>query len=251
MSNWLKNQLTEIKDPKRMNTQKGLALIAIILIVVGILIADGGIYWYFFQNKPIACTQEAKQCPDGSYVSRTGPNCEFAACPNSSNCAKEGERVRASGEGFPANCCSNLKPMYGYTQEDCSAPGLPGDIGTCSNCGNGVCESQNNENKCNCPEDCNKADKESCEKLGGKWGRFGADAPPAGECNLPTKDAGKVCSGSSECEGDCIAELSQSDWNKATNGIVYTKGKCTAWKITVGCQAFVENGKVQGILCKD
>jgi len=31
--------------------------------------------------KGIACTQEAKQCPDGSYVSRTGPNCEFAACP--------------------------------------------------------------------------------------------------------------------------------------------------------------------------
>lgn len=28
-----------------------------------------------------ACTQEAKQCPDGSYVGRTGPNCEFSACP--------------------------------------------------------------------------------------------------------------------------------------------------------------------------
>ncbi|MEX1997825.1 MAG: TspO/MBR family protein [Candidatus Andersenbacteria bacterium] len=27
------------------------------------------------------CTQEAKLCPDGSYVGRTGPNCEFAACP--------------------------------------------------------------------------------------------------------------------------------------------------------------------------
>ncbi|MDO8617550.1 MAG: hypothetical protein Q7N87_01500 [Candidatus Uhrbacteria bacterium] len=25
---------------------------------------------------------EAKQCPDGSYVSRTGPKCEFSACPN-------------------------------------------------------------------------------------------------------------------------------------------------------------------------
>ena len=24
---------------------------------------------------------EAKACPDGSYVGRTGPNCEFAACP--------------------------------------------------------------------------------------------------------------------------------------------------------------------------
>ena len=28
-----------------------------------------------------ACTQEAKLCPDGSAVGRTGPNCEFAACP--------------------------------------------------------------------------------------------------------------------------------------------------------------------------
>jgi hypothetical protein len=27
------------------------------------------------------CTKEAKQCPDGSYVGRTGPQCEFAPCP--------------------------------------------------------------------------------------------------------------------------------------------------------------------------
>jgi hypothetical protein len=27
------------------------------------------------------CTLEAKLCPDGSSVGRTGPNCEFAACP--------------------------------------------------------------------------------------------------------------------------------------------------------------------------
>ncbi len=27
------------------------------------------------------CTMEAMQCPDGTYVGRTGPNCEFAACP--------------------------------------------------------------------------------------------------------------------------------------------------------------------------
>jgi hypothetical protein len=31
--------------------------------------------------KPVACTQEAKICPDGSSVGRTGPNCEFAPCP--------------------------------------------------------------------------------------------------------------------------------------------------------------------------
>jgi len=28
-----------------------------------------------------ACTLEAKICPDGSAVGRTGPNCEFAPCP--------------------------------------------------------------------------------------------------------------------------------------------------------------------------
>lgn len=31
----------------------------------------------------VACTQEVKLCPDGAYVSRTGPNCEFASCPGS------------------------------------------------------------------------------------------------------------------------------------------------------------------------
>lgn len=33
-----------------------------------------------------ACTEEAKQCPDGSYVSRTGPSCEFAPCPGDGAC---------------------------------------------------------------------------------------------------------------------------------------------------------------------
>ena len=31
--------------------------------------------------EPVACTQEAMLCPDGSYVGRAGPNCEFATCP--------------------------------------------------------------------------------------------------------------------------------------------------------------------------
>jgi hypothetical protein len=29
----------------------------------------------------VACTMEAKICPDGSSVGRVGPNCEFAPCP--------------------------------------------------------------------------------------------------------------------------------------------------------------------------
>jgi len=31
----------------------------------------------------VACTEEAKLCPDGSAVGRVGPKCEFAACPES------------------------------------------------------------------------------------------------------------------------------------------------------------------------
>jgi hypothetical protein len=31
-------------------------------------------------STPVVCTQEAKQCPDGSWVGRTGPNCEFTPC---------------------------------------------------------------------------------------------------------------------------------------------------------------------------
>lgn len=51
----------------------------ILTVIVAIVLAIG-----FWSNQPelqIACTMEAKLCPDGSYVGRTGPNCEFTECP--------------------------------------------------------------------------------------------------------------------------------------------------------------------------
>lgn len=33
------------------------------------------------EEAPIACTDEAKICPDGSTVGRIPPDCEFAPCP--------------------------------------------------------------------------------------------------------------------------------------------------------------------------
>lgn len=36
------------------------------------------------QSGGTACTADAKLCPDGSAVGRTGPNCEFAPCPGES-----------------------------------------------------------------------------------------------------------------------------------------------------------------------
>ncbi|HEY4505987.1 MAG TPA: hypothetical protein VJJ24_00835 [Candidatus Paceibacterota bacterium] len=41
-------------------------------------------------TRPVACTEEAKICPDGSAVGRVGLNCEFAACPGSSGSGSGG-----------------------------------------------------------------------------------------------------------------------------------------------------------------
>lgn len=42
-----------------------------------------------FSSAPVGnqavCTADAKQCPDGSYVSRVAPTCEFAACPEANS----------------------------------------------------------------------------------------------------------------------------------------------------------------------
>jgi len=57
----------------------------LILILVAIILAGGYFTYKYFSNKqtaPVACTMEAKLCPDGSSVGRIGPKCEFAPCPD-------------------------------------------------------------------------------------------------------------------------------------------------------------------------
>jgi hypothetical protein len=60
---------------------KYLVGVVVLLILVGV-----GAFWITQSNTAVGpdikgCSQEAKICPDGSGVGRTGPNCEFAACP--------------------------------------------------------------------------------------------------------------------------------------------------------------------------
>jgi hypothetical protein len=81
------------------NLQKGFVAPALIA-VIALLVLGGGVY--FFTNErvekevrpeifppvatstkpaePVACTMDAKLCPDGSYVGRSGSKCEFV-CP--------------------------------------------------------------------------------------------------------------------------------------------------------------------------
>lgn len=66
----------------RLNSKTALIVIAAGLLIL--FIAGYFAYQRFSKSADIGgtvCTQEAKLCPDGSHVSRTGPNCEFAPCP--------------------------------------------------------------------------------------------------------------------------------------------------------------------------
>lgn len=80
----------------------------VILIVVGV----GAFLYRNMMEQPgveeVACTMEAKVCPDGSSVGRQGPNCEFAACP--------APNIEIPESGIV------LVPPAGYTQVMSGAP---------------------------------------------------------------------------------------------------------------------------------
>lgn len=59
---------------------------ALVLVMTGLALIAGSL-WFLNKEGPIVestggCTMEAKVCPDGSAVGRSGPNCEFAPCSN-------------------------------------------------------------------------------------------------------------------------------------------------------------------------
>lgn len=55
------------------------------VVIVSLAVIFFGLLVIFFlnnrANNNVACTLEAKICPDGSSVGREGPQCEFKACP--------------------------------------------------------------------------------------------------------------------------------------------------------------------------
>lgn len=56
------------------------------MMIVAVLITLVVLILFFISlptrpSAPVACTLDAKLCPDGSSVGRVGPNCEFAPCP--------------------------------------------------------------------------------------------------------------------------------------------------------------------------
>ncbi|MBV9349588.1 MAG: carboxypeptidase regulatory-like domain-containing protein [Patescibacteria group bacterium] len=68
--------------------QRAPFILTFIVLLIGVG-AYGYAYGHSFSRvsamREHACTMEAKECPDGTYVGRTGPNCEFAACSHATS----------------------------------------------------------------------------------------------------------------------------------------------------------------------
>lgn len=78
-------------------------------------------------EQPVACTADAKICPDGTGVGRVGPDCEFAACP-----AVVGTLCTPAQKAAEA-CTMQYEPVCGYTSGDDTAPQTYGNAcGACT-----------------------------------------------------------------------------------------------------------------------
>ncbi len=70
------------------STQWQVVIVLIIVALIGAVVVVGGL-GIGTQSRPVppgpkgevGCTLEARICPDGTAVGRSGPNCEFAPCP--------------------------------------------------------------------------------------------------------------------------------------------------------------------------
>ncbi|MDD4531258.1 MAG: hypothetical protein PHH21_00955 [Candidatus Pacebacteria bacterium] len=68
---------------RKIDEGKGAKMMFSALFIMAIIVASmsGFLIWKNLNQRTVMCTQEAKLCPDGSYVGRTGPKCEFKECP--------------------------------------------------------------------------------------------------------------------------------------------------------------------------
>jgi hypothetical protein len=149
----------------------------------------------------VACTQEAKLCPDGSAVGRIGPNCEFAPCPVVNpnpvvGCTKDSDcpssqyicqEIQGTGTACPSTDPScvpthtiikgecKLKNGYGCSVDsDCASGNL---------CNKNICVSPVGR-QCNGPSDTSCPEDFSCIQGCGPPVARQDDLPPPYYCQL-------------------------------------------------------------------
>jgi hypothetical protein len=94
----------------------------------------------------VMCTMDAKMCPDGSYVGRSGPACAFAACPSISETPEK--HVCTIAEKQAQACTMEYAPVCGQVVVQCikaPCPLVPQTFSNgCSACANGNVDSYTN-----------------------------------------------------------------------------------------------------------
>lgn len=121
--------------------KKGFAPIQIILFFLASTVVLGGVTvgtLYISKSpelsKGTACTQEAKICPNGTAVGRTGPNCEFVACPTRQPVqGRCGDGIcdaaeKANSNLCPRDCVGIEKPASGITTPTTTTPKIENAI---------------------------------------------------------------------------------------------------------------------------
>ena len=103
----------------------------------------------------IACTEDAKICPDGSAVGRDPAlNCKFAPCPGDGDCepyvCEDGStHPRCTEDGHPIAYFAH--PCHLDPAERCNTYTYDGEPEEyCATCGNGVCETKETCTSSNC-----------------------------------------------------------------------------------------------------
>lgn len=71
------------------------------------------------EDQPVACTMDAKLCPDGSAVGRTGANCEFASCPGEDGDAPLDMIVCSPESKLAQMCTMEYAPVCGLVEVQC------------------------------------------------------------------------------------------------------------------------------------
>ena len=125
---------------------------------------------------------------------------EDLAYLNNQTCIIAGEIYYPGTE----KCCDGLKSIFGSENADgscsCTEPGNNcGGSPICAPCGNGICESQYGEDKCNCAEDCNQT--ATCAKEGEMYSKVYSEYP-------------KTC-----CEG-------LTEWDSGFDSRIVVNGTC-------------------------
>jgi len=99
------SEIAPVVPPEEPKKSSSLPMIAGLLIIAAII----SVAAYFLIPKyfglgatPQTCTADAKVCSDGSAVGRTGPNCEFEACPAFVPIPTETPMTTASASATPA-----------------------------------------------------------------------------------------------------------------------------------------------------